>query len=91
MKITACKTYKFSVPVTGQSIDPHTGHRLSSTSKTWLFLKLETDVGIDGWGEGSGEWVVPAVEATLQSWVPLLVDQNPLSYKQLTLPTSDLV
>ena len=84
MKITACKTYKFSVPVTGQSIDPHTGHRLSSTSKTWLFLKLETDVGIDGWGEGSGEWLVPAVEATLQSWFPLLVDQNPLSFEALS-------
>jgi len=48
MKITSCKTYKFSVPVAGQSIDPNTGHRMSSTSKTWLFLKLETDVGIDG-------------------------------------------
>ena len=67
MKITACKTYKFSVPLTAQSIDPGTGNRLSSTSKTWLFLKLETDAGIDGWGEGTGEWLVPSVEATLEA------------------------
>lgn len=84
MKITACKTYKFSVPLTSQSIDPHTGHRMSSTTKTWLFLKLETDAGIDGWGEGSGEWLVPPVDATLQAWFPLLIDQDPLQPEALS-------
>ena len=83
MKITACKTYKFSVPISGQSIDPNTGHRLSSTSKTWLFLKLETDAGIHGWGEGSGEWLVPSVDATLGAWRPLLIDQDPLQAEAL--------
>jgi galactonate dehydratase len=83
MKITSCKTYKFSVPVAGQAIDPNTGHRMSSTSKTWLFLKLETDVGIDGWGEGTGEWLVPSVDATLQAWRPLLIDQDPLQPEAL--------
>ena len=84
MKITACKTYKFSVPISQQSIDPNTGHRMSSTSKTWLFLKVETDAGIDGWGEGSGEWLVPAVDATLQGWFPLLIDQDPLQTEALS-------
>jgi len=84
MRIANCKTYKFSVPVSSQSIDPHTGHRLSSTSKTWLFLKLETDAGIDGWGEGSGEWLVPSVDATLHSWIPLLIDQDPLQVEALS-------
>jgi len=57
MKISRIKTYKFSVP-TGQNIrDPHTGQLISSTSKPWLFLKVETDAGIVGWGEGSGEWL----------------------------------
>ena len=65
MKITGTKTYKFSVP-TGQSqSDPHTGELISSLAKSWLFFKIETDAGISGWGEGSGEWLVPAVEATL--------------------------
>ena len=84
MKITGIKTYKFSVP-TGQNIlDPHTGQLLSSTAKPWLFLKVETSEGITGWGEGSGEWLVPSVEATLHEWSSLLVDQNPLKVTALT-------
>ena len=84
MKITGIKTYKFSVP-TGQNIlDPHTGQLLSSTTKPWLFLKIETNEGITGWGEGSGEWLVPSVEATLHEWSCLLVDQDPLKVIALT-------
>ena len=84
MKITGIRTYKFNVP-TGQKIrDPHTGELLSSVSKPWLFLKIETDASIDGWGEGSGEWLTPSVEATLHEWSILLVDQDPLSVVALT-------
>ncbi|MBT3345276.1 MAG: hypothetical protein HN712_16250 [Gemmatimonadetes bacterium] len=78
MKITSLRTYKFSVP-TGQAIyDPATGELLSSTSKPWLFLKLETDTGICGWGEGTGEWLTEPVEATLHAWQELLIGRNPL-------------
>ena len=84
MKITATKTYKFSVP-TGQSLsDGHTGELISSTSKTWLFFKIETDAGLCGWGEGSGEWLVPAVEATLKEWQVLLIGRDPLQYREIT-------
>ena len=84
MKITTTKTYKFSVP-TGQSLsDGHTGELISSTSKTWLFFKIETDAGICGWGEGSGEWLVPAVEATLKEWQVLLIGRDPLQYREIT-------
>jgi len=84
MKISGIKTYKFSVP-TGQEIrDPNTGQLLCSTSKPWLFLKVETNVGIVGWGEGSGEWLVPSVEATLHEWSSLLVGQNPMNVVALT-------
>ena len=83
MKITGTKTYKFSVP-TGQSqSDPHTGELISSLAKSWLFFKIETDAGISGWGEGSGEWLVPAVEATLADWEVLLIDRDPLQYREL--------
>jgi len=78
MKITDIRTYKFSVP-TGQEIrDPASGELLCSTSKPWLFLKIETDAGISGWGEGTGEWLVPSVEATLHEWRELLIDRDPL-------------
>ena len=84
MKISGTKTYKFSVP-TGQEIhDSHTGKLISSRSKPWLFLKIETDTDIVGWGEGSGEWLVPSVEATLHEWSSLLVGQNPLNVVALT-------
>ena len=84
MKITATKTYKFSVP-TGQSLsDGHTGELISSTSKTWLFFKIETNADLCGWGEGSGEWLVPAVEATLKEWQVLLIGRDPLQYREIT-------
>ena len=34
-------------------------------------IHIKTDAGISGWGEGTGEWLVPAVEATLIDWEPL--------------------
>ena len=84
MKITATKIYKFSVP-TGQTLsDEHTGELICSTSKAWLFFKIETDAGISGWGEGSGEWLVPAVEATLKEWQVLLIGRDPLQYREIT-------
>lgn len=84
MKITGIRTYTFSVP-TGQEIrDPHTGELLCSTSKPWLFLKVETDAGISGWGEGTGEWLTPSVEATLHEWSDLLVGRDPLPVVALT-------
>ncbi|MDP7398228.1 MAG: mandelate racemase/muconate lactonizing enzyme family protein, partial [Lentisphaeria bacterium] len=83
MKITALKTYPFSVPTGGNSRDPHSGELLCSTMKSWLFVKLETDAGISGWGEGSGEWLVPQVEAVLQVLWPLLVDRDPTQVEAL--------
>ena len=84
MKITAIKTYPFSVP-TGQKIrDPATGELLCSTSKSWLLLKLETDAGISGWGDGSGEWLVGPVDALLQQLVPLLLGRDPVQVDALT-------
>ena len=66
-KITGIKTYKFNV-ATGQAIrDPSNRQAVSSPFKTWLFLKVETDQGIDGWGEGSIEWLSPVIEATLEA------------------------
>jgi len=83
MKITALKTYPFSVPTGGGSHDPHSGELLASTKKSWLFVKLETDAGISGWGEGSGEWLVPQVETMLQELWPLLIDRDPTQVEAL--------
>ena len=83
MKITGIKTYPFSVP-TGQDVrDPKTGELLCSTAKPWLFLKIETDTEIVGWGDGSGEWLVPSVQTTLHEWQELLIGRNPLSVRSI--------
>ena len=79
MKITALQTRKFSVPTGSDIRDPETGELLCSTSKPWLLLSIETDVGITGWGEGTGEWLTEPVEATLLSWRELLIGRDPLS------------
>lgn len=83
MEITGIRTYTFSVPTGSETHDPHTGQLLCSLSKPWLFLKIETDKGICGWGEGTGEWLVPSVEATLLNWSELLVGQDPLRPRAL--------
>ncbi len=84
MKITGIKTYKFSVPTGQQTLDPHTGEMLYSKTKAWLFLKIDTDAGIVGWGEGSGSWITDAVDEMLQRWSDLLVGQDPLCAAALT-------
>jgi galactonate dehydratase len=89
MKITGIHTYKFSVPAGEERRDPYTGGPIASTEKSWLFLKIETDGGIAGWGEGTGEWLVEPVEAALHQWEPLLVGQDPLRVAALTDDLSD--
>ena len=78
LKITKIKTYKFNVN-TGQSVrDPSNRRLVSSSFKTWLFLKIETNTELYGWGEGSTEWLSPVIETTLHGWEELLVGRNPL-------------
>lgn len=89
MRITSLRTIKLSVP-TGQSLrDPATGELICSTSKPWLFLKIQTDGGISGWGEGSGEWLVSPVEALLADWAGLLVGRDPLPVAALCADVLD--
>jgi galactonate dehydratase len=66
-------------------------YRFSVASKPWLFVKVQTDGGIAGWGEGSGEWLEPAVEATLLSWSELLIGRDPLNVESLCADIVDRV
>ena len=78
MKITNLKTYMFNVVTGPVRLDSNTGQPISSGFKTWLFLKLETNAGVSGWGEGSGEWISPIVETAIHGWKELLVGRDPL-------------
>lgn len=78
MKITDLRIYRFSVP-TGHIVhDPETGEQISSTTKPWVFVEVQTDGGISGWGEGTGEWLTEPVTAMLTSWRELLIGRDPL-------------
>ena len=78
IKITRLKTYMFNVATGPVRLDPKTRQPISSGFKTWLLLKLETDAGLSGWGEGSGEWISPIVRTTLHQWEELLIGRDPL-------------
>ena len=85
MKITGVRIYKFTHVATGQSITNPEGNLLHATpAKDWLFLKIETDTELVGWGEGSGEWLTSPVEAMLCDWEPLLIGQDPLKITAIT-------
>ena len=78
MKITDLKTYMFNVVTGPVRLDSNTGQPISSGFKTWLFLKLETNAGVSGWGEGSGEWISPIVETAIHGLKELLIGRDPL-------------
>ncbi|HEX4884355.1 MAG TPA: mandelate racemase/muconate lactonizing enzyme family protein [Casimicrobiaceae bacterium] len=43
----------------------------------WLFVRIETDDGLVGWGEGSLHGALESVEATIREMAPHLVGQDP--------------
>ncbi len=47
------------------------------TRQSWLFVKIETDEGVYGWGEGSLEGQEKAVEAAVRDLSPRIMDQDP--------------
>jgi galactonate dehydratase len=43
----------------------------------WLFVRIDTDEGLSGWGEGSLHGAIDAVEAAIREMSPQLVGQDP--------------
>jgi galactonate dehydratase len=43
----------------------------------WLFVRIETDEGIHGWGEGSLHGSIPAVDAAVHELAGLLIGEDP--------------
>jgi galactonate dehydratase len=55
------------------------------TAKNWLFVKLETDEGLHGWGEAYTQHDRDlSIEAHLKSLTRYLVGRNPLDIKHFT-------
>ena len=70
MKITDIKIYAAEYAQTSKSL----------TNKKWVFLKMETDEGIHGWGEvGSSVNVSENFMATaIKEVSPQLIGENPM-------------
>ncbi len=48
----------------------------------WLFLRIQTDEGIVGWGEPGGEAHCAAVEAAVQELADYLIGEDPLAIER---------
>ncbi len=51
--------------------------------RNWIFVKVETDEGVVGWGECTTEWKTRAVAACVEDFAPFVVGQDPLRTEHL--------
>lgn len=65
MKITGVTTFRSSTPV----------HKTAGTN--WLFVRIDTDAGISGWGEGSLQYKDAALEAEINDFGRYLKGKDP--------------
>ena len=72
MKITDIKTYL---------VDANVPQTAGWRSRNWLFIKVFTDEGIYGVGEGSG-WP-RVVETAVKDLTPILIGENPFEIEKL--------
>ncbi|MCH2515084.1 MAG: mandelate racemase/muconate lactonizing enzyme family protein [Dehalococcoidia bacterium] len=66
MKITDVKVFRMATPV----------HKTAGTN--WLFVRIDTDTGISGWGEGSLQYKDAALEAEILDFAKFLEGKDPL-------------
>lgn len=79
LKITGVKTYRLEHRLK-RAFGASVSVPLDKT-RTALFVKIETDAGLVGWGETSP---INGTQATIEkALAPLLIGQNPLHYRKL--------
>jgi D-galactarolactone cycloisomerase len=84
MKITKVETIVVTMPmiIEGKVIPKASG--VARTSMDTLLVKIETDEGVTGWGEGFGHRVFTATKAALDSFIgPLCVGRDPTAISAL--------
>ena len=50
---------------------------VNARMRNWVFVKVETDEGITGWGEASLEWKTRGVVGCVEDLAPLIFGQDP--------------
>ena len=78
MKITKVETIVVNMPMVIEgSVLPMQGGR-ARTSMDTLLVRIETDAGITGWGEGFGHRIFPATKAVIDTLLgPMCVGRDP--------------
>lgn len=56
---------------------------VNAQMRNWIFIKVETDEGITGWGEASLEWKTRAVVGCVDDLAPLIVGRDPRRIEHL--------
>jgi len=84
MKITKVETIVVSMPMIIEgSVMPKQGGK-PRTSMDTLLVKIETDEGVTGWGEGFGHRIFTATKAALDSFIgPMCIGRDPTQISTL--------
>jgi len=84
MKITKVETIVISMPMIIEgSVVPKQGGK-PRTSMDTLLVRVETDAGVTGWGEGFGHRIFTATKAALDSFIgPMCVGRDPTAIAAL--------
>lgn len=56
---------------------------VNAEMRNWVFVKVETDEGLVGWGEASLEWKTRAVAGAVADLEPLVLDEDPRRIEHL--------
>lgn len=78
MKITKIETVVINMPMLIEgSVMPKQGGR-ARTSMDTLLVRVDTDAGVTGWGEGFGHRIYTATKAAIDSFIgPMFVGRDP--------------
>jgi D-galactarolactone cycloisomerase len=84
MKITKVETIVVSMPMVIEgAVVPQQGGR-PRTSMDTLLVRVDTDDGVTGWGEGFGHRIFTATKAALDSFIgPMCIGRDPTAIGQL--------
>ena len=84
MKITKIETIVVSMPMIIEgSVMPKQGGKPRTKMDT-LLVKIETDEGVTGWGEGFGHRIFTATKAALDSFIaPMCIGRDPTQISAL--------
>lgn len=84
MKITAVETLVVRMPmlIDGDVLPKVSG--VTRTAMDTLLVRIDTDEGISGWGEGFGHRIYTATKAAIDSFIgPMCIGRDPTAISAL--------